>query len=243
MKTLIKNRTLHYAIVLAAVLFGLYAFFVASPLGQAVSNTEIGSLTADLVPSPVSAGVESVTLEFNSNSGAGQLDISNWVVTNGGDFAHTLPSGTILASGNSLKICADQSVEDCTEWEGGNDVWGNSTDDFILRDNTGKNVFKLTYSVTPGTGKLVTVIHSVTEPVYSHNDKIVMCVENNKGSLTSKSSPAGKYIKAYLAGRKGAHEDPSAIVPAFYYNFGEGIEFYGGKLWPEGKSTHDAGCV
>lgn len=76
MKKIIENKTVNYTVVLGAVMFGLYAFFVASPTGQAVSNSEIGSITGELVFSPSSQGVESVTLTFDSNSGVGQLDIS-----------------------------------------------------------------------------------------------------------------------------------------------------------------------
>lgn len=242
MKKIIQSKKLHYIIAAAAVAFGLYAYFFAPTTGEAVSISTIGTVKGVLVPKPGSLGTESVAISYTSvTPGVGSLDVSGWTITNDDGFSYTIDS-LVLKDGGSFKVCADKALSVCdAEWEGG-PQWSDDAGTFALNDNTEGTIFSMTYDAAISGGGNIIATRELTKPVYAKNDKLLLCHMDNKGVYTSKTAQAGQFVRSELDGKPGHHQDPDDIIPAFYYNMGDGLSYYAGLNWPDMKKTFDAGC-
>ncbi len=240
MKKLIQNKKIHYVVVIAAVAFGVYAFFFAPTAGEAVSTVSIGDVKGTLHYHPSSLGTEFFVIEYNSDIGVGSIDISGWSVSNESGVVYTFGS-KVLNNGESLRICADSSLDTCNDEWGNEGVWDNSGGTFTLTESGGTTAFSVTYT-GQGPGSSVVSSKSYSKPVYEKNDKITLCHIDQKGNYVTKAAQTGPFVRSEEDGKKGHHQDAGDVIPAFYYDLGEGISFNDGLNWPEMKSVFDNGC-
>lgn len=240
MKKIIQHRLTHLVIILAAVSFGVYAYFYALPTGEAVSNTSLGSITGSLIPNPTS-GVERFEVQFDSFSGIGNRNLTGWTLRNDGEIVYTYVD-LILSNGDSFAVCSAMSGGCDDTWSGG-PVWLNEGATFSLVDTDGATVLSRTYTQADAAAdETIVEVVEVGVPVYAKNDKIMICHATNPGEYMSKGIPAGPFIKALEADRNGHHADVDDIIPSFYYDMGAGLQYYAGLNWPDQKLTLENDC-
>jgi micrococcal nuclease len=81
------------------------------------------------------------------NEGADAVDLSGWTLTDEAGHRYRFPSGTTLASGQSLRVVTGSGTdgEGRLYWGRGGAVWNNGGDTATLRDGSGRVVAERSY--------------------------------------------------------------------------------------------------
>jgi len=236
MKVLLKNKVLHYVVVLLVLGFALYTYFVATPKGEALETKVIGTLTVDLVPNPSSAGTEQFTFSY---SGIGVADISGWRISNDDTFTYTF-GDTKISSADSMTVCAD-SIRDpkCegNEWVGGA-VWDDASGTFTVFNEKGVEVASKGYTGLD-VGVATSIEFGVEGYFLTNKDSIQICHAIGTDKYSSPKGGVGN-----IANGQGGHSAHAGdIIPPFFYQDKTNVRYYEGLNWPDESETYDNNCT
>ena len=117
----------------------------SSASAQGADQLSVASVHAD------AAGDEYANLNDEyivfENTGASQLDLSDWVVSDEADHRYTFPSGFTLESGQQVTLHTGMGTDNQTDLYWGSDapVWNNDGDTIIVQNEVGECVLEEEY--------------------------------------------------------------------------------------------------
>lgn len=235
MNKVLKHKYTHYILVLIVALVAGYAYFGATPVGEAEVIKTIGSLKVSLDPEPPSVGTEYVALQYE---GHGVMDVTSWRIENNSGLVFELPV-TILSSGESVKMCSNIAAdrEGCSyEWVGGL-KWG-TDDTLIIVDDTGNTRLSKSYSGAES-GSFITGDIPLDAPVLTKKDSIDTCHSVNGSKYSNVNGNVSNIAKG--KGGHGQHFEYD-IIPPFFYLVDGVFGFYQGMNWEDGQEIYENNC-
>lgn len=211
-----------------------YAMFAESARKEMSSYTTVGTLAVSVTPYPASGGTEVVSITYNA---PGQYDFSGWTIATADGKTHTIEADAV-GQGGVVKVC-DQMVSGfgCSDQFDTYNTLDNNAGTVTLKDGDGNTIVTLSYS-SPQAGQSYGDAPDFKTVVLDGNAQVDMCRVTNQGYTEQKSN-----VRSVVAGKGQATPDREAIIPNFFYDLGDGINYFSGQNWPDTTGVYANGCV
>lgn len=219
----LKNRAFARVVAVYTVVSLVFSAFIAPfsvPVAQAASTSKI---SAAVLAEPAAAP-EYFEIEY---TGSVNLDLTNWSVQDGASFDYQF-GAVVLTDGDTYRVCQNAGSQTGCDANTGSasSAWNDDGDTLTLRDKNNNVILTFTFGdvaedevVSDSTGNLNVLADK-------GGDKIDIC--HATASQQNPYNAISPNLNSFFGGHDKETED---IIPPFYYNNGNGLEFFPGNHW------------
>lgn len=235
MKDGISTQALVALLAVLVIGLGSHAVYVESAKKEPSSYQAIGTLSIAVTPVPTATGAEFVSILFRV---PGEYDFTGWTIETEAGVEHVI-NAPAVATGEKVVVCGKDIADlECTDLFDVPDTLTDGTGVVKMYDADGSLVSTINYSGLTA-GQSETVAPDFRATVYSGNASIDFCRATNKADYVAHKAN----VSTIVASKAHAGAEKDSIIPAFFYNLGDGVGYYGGLNWPDTTGVYANGCA
>lgn len=234
MKDGISTQALVALLAVLVIGLGSHAVYVESAKKEPSSYQAIGTLSITVTPVPTATGAEFVSILFRA---PGTYDFTGWTIETESGNSHIIDSPAVT-TGEKVVVCGEDIADlECTDLFDDPDTLTDGTGVVKIYDADGGLVSTIEYEGFTA-GKPKTVAPDFKATVYSGNASIEFCRATNQAEFVLHKGN----VSTIIAGKSHADMAGGSIIPSFFYNLGDGVQYFEGLNWPDTTGVYANGC-